>query len=156
MYFIIICSHYLWLIRINNIEIKKKLPAELPLLLGTEDQLQQVLFNLMSNAIESMESTEQKQLTIETHYSLSENQIHVSFTDTGIGIPKKNLLKLYEPFFTTKKKGKGVGLGLSLVYGIIERHHGQIKVKSKLNKYTTFKICLPLYDVTNEMQNREK
>ncbi|MBT4265853.1 MAG: PAS domain S-box protein [Deltaproteobacteria bacterium] len=144
------------LIRINNIEIKKKLPAELPLLLGTEDQLQQVLFNLMSNAIESMESTEQKQLTIETHYSLSENQIHVSFTDTGIGIPKKNLLKLYEPFFTTKKKGKGVGLGLSLVYGIIERHHGQIKVKSKLNKYTTFKICLPLYDVTDEMQNREK
>ncbi len=144
------------LIRINNIEIKKELAAELPQLLGTEDQLQQVLFNLMSNAIESMESTEQKQLMIETHYSLSENQIHISFTDTGIGIPKKNLLNLYEPFFTTKIKGKGVGLGLSLVYGIIERHHGQIKVKSKLNKGATFKICLPVGDIKDEMQRREK
>ncbi|MBU2511575.1 PAS domain-containing protein [bacterium] len=144
------------LIKINNIQIEKKLAEQLPRLLGAEDPLQQVLVNLMSNAIEAMETSKKKLLTIETNYSLAENRIHISFTDTGVGIPEKHFPKLYEPFFTTKKKGKGVGLGLSLVYGIIEKHHGKIAVTSKLNEGTTFEISLPVDNVADKTQIREK
>ncbi len=144
------------LIKINSISVKKKFSTQLPMLLGAEDQLQQVLVNLLSNAIEAMETTETKQLTIETRYSLAENRIYVSFTDTGIGIPEDHQLKLYEPFFTTKKKGKGIGLGLSLVYGIIKKHHGKIVIDSIVNKGTTFQISLPVENVTSDMQWRRK
>ncbi|MCP4754283.1 MAG: PAS domain-containing protein [Proteobacteria bacterium] len=144
------------LIKINNIQITKKLATQLPRLLGAEDPLQQVLVNLMSNAIEAMETTEEKRLTIETRYSLAENRIYVSFMDTGIGIPEEHFLKLYEPFFTTKKKGKGVGLGLSMVYGIIEKHHGKITIESNLNKGTTFQISLPVDRVADETETAER
>ncbi len=117
------------LIKINNIEIERALDQELPKLLGAEDQLQQVLMNLISNAVEAMESSEEKLLKIKTGYSLADNRITLSISDTGIGIPEEHSSKLYDPFFTTKKKGKGVGLGLSLVYGIVHKHKGLIEAK---------------------------
>jgi two-component system, NtrC family, sensor kinase len=132
------------LIKINNIEIDKQLEENLPKMLGAEDQLQQVLMNLISNAIEAMESSENKQLKITTEYSLAENTVTLSVSDSGVGIPRELFPKLYEPFFTTKKKGKGVGLGLSLVYGIVHKHKGHIDLESDSDRGTTFVINLPI------------
>lgn len=70
--------------------------------------------------------------------------IEIKVRDTGSGIPKEDLPNIFEPFFTTKKEGKGLGLGLSTVYGIIERHRGTIHVESEVGKGTSFTIRLPL------------
>jgi len=101
--------------------------------------------NLISNAAEALESRQgDRILTIETQYFPQKGSIAVSFRDTGVGIPPENLSKLFEPFFSTKKKGKGVGLGLSVAYGIIQEHGGSIQVQSEEGKWTTFSIELPL------------
>jgi two-component system cell cycle sensor histidine kinase/response regulator CckA len=70
----------------------------------------------------------------------------ISFSDTGCGIPKKHLDKIFEPFFTTKEVGKGTGLGLTVVYGIIKNHDGFITVYSEEGKGTTFHIYLPVIE----------
>jgi len=132
------------LLKINQIETIQKLDINLPGILGSEDQLQQVIMNFLSNAVEAMESTPIKQLNVSTGYQLSDNTVYLSFEDTGIGIPKENHYRLFEPFFTTKKKGKGVGLGLSVAYGIIKDHDGKIDIDSKPDKGTTFTIKLPI------------
>ncbi|MCK5100711.1 MAG: hypothetical protein KAR45_21550, partial [Desulfobacteraceae bacterium] len=80
---------------------------------------------------------------ISTRYSLKDDSIIIKFADAGSGIPKKIISKIFEPFYTTKRKGKGVGLGLSVVYGIIQEHGGNIYVDSVPDKGTTFKITLP-------------
>ena len=118
------------LIKINNVTVEQKLDLGLPELTGSEDQLQQVIMNFLSNSVEAMEASGGGKLTIETRYSAKDDKIVVCFSDSGIGIPEENLLKIFEPFFTTKKKGKGVGLGLSVAYGIIKQHGGTIKVDS--------------------------
>jgi two-component system NtrC family sensor kinase len=70
--------------------------------------------------------------------------VAVSIKDTGIGIPEKNLDKVFEPFFSTKPVGKGTGLGLSLCFGIIEAHGGRLEIKSKHFKWTEVKVLLPV------------
>ena len=132
------------LLKINNIKVKKRMDPDLPDLTGSEDQLQQVFMNIVSNAAEAMESTGKGELSITTRHSSKNGKIMVSFKDTGVGIPDENLSKLFEPFFTTKKKGKGVGLGLSVAYGIIQEHHGSINVQSEKGNGTTFIIEIPL------------
>ena len=74
----------------------------------------------------------------------TDNFLEVVISDTGCGIPKEDLKNIFEPFFTTKEEGKGVGLGLSVVYGIITRHNGSIEVESELNKGSVFKVRLPI------------
>ncbi len=76
---------------------------------------------------------------------MENNQIIIQIEDTGCGISKEHLSKLFTPFFTTKKEVKGVGLGLAVSYGIIQRHHGKISVKSKEGEGTTFSIYLPTH-----------
>ena len=132
------------LLKIDGIKVETKLDPNLPELVGSEDQLQQVFMNLVSNAAEAMEVKSAGCLQIETKYSPAENCIEVGFSDNGVGIPDPNLARLFEPFFTTKKKGKGVGLGLSVVYGIIQEHGGSISVQSKPAEGTTFQVKLPL------------
>ncbi len=100
--------------------------------------------NLVSNAVESVESKGKGVITIETKYFPTTERVIAIFQDTGIGIPQENFTMIFEPFFTTKKTGKGVGLGLALAYGIIQEHGGFIKVNSTIGKGTTFKIDLPL------------
>ncbi len=131
------------LLKIEGIRVKTKLDPDLPDLLGSEDQLQQVFMNLVSNAAEAME-TAGGRLSIETKNLAGEDKLQINFIDTGHGIPEEDIPKLFEPFFTTKKKGKGVGLGLSVAYGIIQEHGGSIYVKSKLGQGTTFQVKLPL------------
>jgi two-component system NtrC family sensor kinase len=131
------------LLKIDGIKVETDLDFSLPDLIGSEDQLQQVFMNLISNAAEAMEA-KGGVLRIETRHSLREGKLLVDFKDTGVGIPEENLLKLFEPFFTTKKKGKGVGLGLSVAYGIVQEHAGSIYVESRVGEGTTFHVKLPL------------
>jgi two-component system, NtrC family, sensor kinase len=131
------------LLKIGGIKVATQLDPGLPDMFGSEDQLQQVFMNLVTNAAEAME-TKGGRLYIETRYLADEAKLQIDFRDTGHGIPDKDIPKLFEPFFTTKKKGKGVGLGLSVAYGIIQEHGGSIYVKSKVGQGTTFQVKLPL------------
>jgi two-component system, NtrC family, sensor kinase len=130
------------LLRLNKIRIIEDLERNLPLIKGSEDQIQQVVMNLISNAVESMAQAQRKRLTLKTCSSPDKNAVKMQITDTGAGIPNANISKIFEPFFTTKKKGKGVGLGLSVVYGIIEEHGGKMYVESTEGRGTCFTITL--------------
>jgi PAS domain S-box-containing protein len=132
------------LLKINSIKVNKIIDPSLPNLMGSEDQLQQVVMNLVSNAAEAMEGKDGGKITIKTGYSLHSNKIEISIKDNGTGIPREDLPKLFEPFYTTKKKGKGVGLGLSVVYGIVNEHGGTINVESQPGEGTTFNLEFPL------------
>jgi C4-dicarboxylate-specific signal transduction histidine kinase len=141
------------LLKIDGVKVENKLDPDIPDLLGSEDQLQQVFMNLVSNATEAMETTGGGVLSIEASHVLSEDSLQINLKDTGPGIPQENIPKLFEPFFTTKKKGKGVGLGLSVAYGIIQEHGGSIYVKSELGEGTTFQVTLPLRSAGNQHEN---
>ena len=130
------------LLRLNKIRIIEDLERNLPLIEGSEDQIQQVVMNLISNAVESMAQAPGKRLTLKTASIRDKNAVKMQIMDTGAGIPKAYISKIFEPFFTTKKKGKGVGLGLSVVYGIIEEHGGKMYVDSTEGRGTCFTITL--------------
>jgi len=132
------------LLKINGVKVEKRLDPQLPDMEGSEDHLQQVFMNIVSNAAEAMEPTKGGVLGIETKHSLKDGKITITFNDTGEGISSENLSKLFEPFFTKKRTGKGVGLGLSVAYGIIEDHGGSINVKSEMGKGSSFEVQLPL------------
>ena len=132
------------LLKINNIRLEKVLDPQLPEVVASEDHLQQVFMNLLSNAAEAMEGSEEGTLIVETRHLPDDEAIVVSFSDTGPGIARENISKLFEPFFTTKKKGKGVGLGLSVAYGIVQEHGGAIEVESTPGQGATFKVILPV------------
>jgi two-component system, NtrC family, sensor kinase len=133
------------LLKLHSVEVEEDLAPDLPDLIGSEDRLQQVFMNLLSNAAEAIEAGDgERVLRIETKHLPEKGCVSVSFADTGVGIPRENLSELFEPFFSTKKKGKGVGLGLSVAYGIIQEHGGSIHVQSEEGKGTVFTIELPL------------
>ena len=121
----------------------RRLAPSLPEIVGSEDQLQQVFMNIISNAGEAMEA-KGGTLTIKTEHVPNDKKIIIRFEDTGPGIPPENIQKLFEPFFTTKKEGKGVGLGLSVAYGIVQEHGGNIHVQSRLGEGTVFTVDVPL------------
>jgi PAS domain S-box-containing protein len=117
----------------------KKDYGNLPPIKCYPQQIAQVFMNLLINAVNSIE--EQGAITIKTWNK--DGSIWVAISDTGVGIPQESLSKIFEPFFTTKEAGKGTGLGLSITYEIIQRHKGDITVKSEVGKGTTFTIRIP-------------
>lgn len=123
----------------NKIELKTDF-AELPLVLCYPNLLNQVFMNLIMNAIQSIEDTG----TIEIITQIANNKVLISISDTGVGISEKNLLKIFDPGFTTKGMGVGTGLGLSICYQIIQKHKGQILINSLVGECTTFTLELPL------------
>jgi signal transduction histidine kinase len=127
--------------RLSKIEILKELEPSLPKLMADPSQLQQVFTNLILNAIQAM--PEGGKLFLRT--SLINNQLKMEVKDTGCGISPENMQKLFTPFFTTKKEVKGVGLGLAVSYGIIQRHRGKIEVQSREGAGSTFTVYLPLH-----------
>ncbi len=130
----------------KNITFKKDLHKNLPLLALVADQIQQVFVNILLNAVDVIiERPRMNGDTISVDTDLEEDNIVVTFTDSGKGIPEENYAKVFEPFFTTKKEGKGTGLGLWVSYGIIKSFQGDIKVSSKLGEGTTFIITLPIH-----------
>ncbi len=133
------------LLKLNGVKkVEKHFYPDLPEIVGSEDQLQQVFMNIISNAAETIEAAGGGDLSVATKYLSKSGRIAVSFKDTGVVIPKENVSKIFEPFFTTKKKGKGVGLGLSVAYGIVRDHSGTIFVEPEEGKGNTFTIKLPL------------
>ena len=132
------------LLKLNGVRVERHFALDLPSLMGSEDQLQQVFMNLISNAVEAMEASEGGVLGVGTEFIQESGTVRIRVEDTGIGIPQENIPRLFEPFFTTKKKGKGVGLGLSVAYGIIQDHDGSIRVESEVEKGTVFEIMFPL------------
>jgi signal transduction histidine kinase/DNA-binding response OmpR family regulator len=112
---------------------------DLPLVLGDENQLQQVFVNILLNAYQALPAGGQLRITSRS----MDGQVQAVFTDTGIGIPAENLKRIFDPFFTTKEVGQGTGLGLSVSYGIIEQHGGTIEVESEPNAGATFVVRLP-------------
>jgi two-component system NtrC family sensor kinase len=125
--------------QLQHVEVLKELDPALPKISADFDQLQQVCTNLIMNAIQAMPKG--GKLTIRT--SADGTEVRVEVQDTGVGISPENMRKLFTPFFTTKREVKGVGLGLAVSYGIIQRHHGRIEVKSKEGEGSTFTVHLP-------------
>ncbi len=125
---------------LQHIQTIKELDPTLPNLMADFDQLYQVCTNLILNAIQAMPNG--GKLTLRT--SVSNRHLKLEVQDTGCGISPENMRKLFTPFFTTKRESKGVGLGLAVAYGIIQRHQGRIEVQSKEGEGTTFTIYLPL------------
>ncbi|HQJ76241.1 MAG TPA: ATP-binding protein [Bacteroidota bacterium] len=122
----------------KDIEIKLELDSNIPLIKVDAKQIQQVLINLLSNAIESI--NHKGEIIIKT--LLQNNSIFLSISDTGEGISKENLSRIFEPFYT--KKVSGTGLGLSVVKQILDSHHATITVQSEVNKGTSFTIQFPI------------
>jgi len=117
-------------IKINKIVLVTELGAGLPGVLMNRNQVQQVIVNLCSNAIDAVSGcAEDRRMAIKTR-SVNDNFIEISVSDNGPGIPPETQKRIFEPFFTTKEVGKGTGLGLSLSYEIIKKHNGTIEVES--------------------------
>jgi two-component system, NtrC family, sensor kinase len=125
----------------QNIKIVRKFDPELPNVLIDAGQLQQVVMNIVINAVDAME--ESGVLTIDTCRDPRRQEILIKISDTGKGIPEDVLPLIFEPFFTTKKVGKGTGLGLAIVHGIITRAGGKVEVENSPNG-ATFIIRLPI------------
>jgi len=124
-----------------NIKIKTYLDPKIPEIMASTNQMRQVMLNMIKNAKEAMP----KGGTLMIATGRDKDRVLIHIRDTGVGIPEENKSKIFEAFFTTKQKVKGVGLGLSVCYGIIKDHGGEIKVESEEGKGTTFTICLPIY-----------
>jgi len=129
----------------QGIEMELGLSEKLPHVLGDKNQIEQVLLNIISNAWDAMEGCSKKVLAIQTDLGQKGKQVEIRLSDTGVGMKTEEIEQIFNPFFTTKESDKGIGLGLSISYRIIEAHQGKIEVKSELNKGTTFIVTLPVY-----------
>lgn len=125
--------------QLNGIRVTTVLEP-LPPIMADSEQIQQVIINMMTNSIQSIITN--GEIIIRT--TAEKDNIKISITDNGCGIPQENIGKIFDPFFTTKKLGEGTGLGLSTCYGIIKQHNGSIDVKSEVGTGTTFIIRLPI------------
>ena len=129
-------------LELDNIDIQTHYDQNLSDLVGDAEKLKQVFMNLLINARQAIHKNGRIQVTI--RHDVSGNQVLVCVADDGPGIPEANQEKIFDPFFTTKPTGQGTGLGLSVSYGIIEDHGGEIEVASGRQGGTEFRIRLPL------------
>lgn len=133
---IMLINHHL---QLNNIKLEKDYCCNYIEFECDKNLIQQALIAIFINAVEAMPYG--GTLTIKVY--CSEIYLYIEIIDTGVGIPKENLDKIFEPFFSTKSSGKGTGLGLSVVYGIVKQHNGRINVESEVNKGTKVTIIFP-------------
>jgi two-component system NtrC family sensor kinase len=124
----------------SNIQVEVFFDPDIPEIMASTNQMRQVMLNIFKNAKEAMP----KGGALFVRASKEDNRVLIHIQDTGMGIPEEIRDKIFEAFFTTKQKVKGVGLGLSVCYGIIKDHGGEIKVESEEGKGTTFTISLPI------------
>lgn len=141
----------------KNVRLRIETSGDIPVINGNSTQIEQVIMNLVVNAIDAMPDggaieirtllSDLRQYPTLVHPLLSPGKyVVLTISDTGKGIPDDIKSKVFDPFFTTKGPGKGTGLGLSMVYGIVKEHKGVINLKSELNNGTTFEIYLPSSD----------
>ena len=135
-------------LNIVNFEVKYRADvvlefSEIPEVECVPSQLNQVFLNLIMNAAQAQSPETRGKIVIST--GTVEDNVWVEVSDNGVGIAKENLNKIFEPFFTTKEQGAGIGLGLSLSYGIIQKHRGSLTVSSEPGVGTTFRIEIPVH-----------
>jgi len=129
----------------GQIRLDLELEADPPPILGDAANLEQVVMNLAINARDAM--PQGGRLLLRTQ-RWGDGQFRLSVQDTGSGIPEAHLERIFEPFFTTKEIGKGTGLGLAMVFGIVQAHQGQVSVESTLGQGTTFHLDFPISEAT--------
>jgi len=136
--------------------IKSDIPPEIELVINVPEEvmikadkqtIQQVLMNLIINAVQSIAEGHKGRVSINAWNNREKGSIGITIRDTGMGIEQENISKIFDPFFTTKEVGKGFGLGLYIAHGIIERHNGSIEVKSVPGQGSIFIIHLPLGEI---------
>ncbi len=125
----------------RKISLQLNLQKNLPKVTSDKGQLQQVFLNIINNAIDAVKA--EGQITASS-YTQNNQLVRVSISDNGHGIPKEILKHIFEPFYTTKEKGKGTGLGLSISYGIMQKLGGTIYVESEVKRGTTFTVEIPI------------
>jgi C4-dicarboxylate-specific signal transduction histidine kinase len=133
---------------LQNIEVKLDLDETLPPILAHSNRLEQVIFNLVTNARDAINhkqnnGAENDNRLIKIRSHKEGDRIAVTVSDTGIGISADAEDKIFEPFFTTKETGKGMGLGLSIAYGIVRDYGGDIQFEGKEGEGTIFKLTFP-------------
>jgi len=127
--------------QMHAVQVRTELSTvELPVR-GDRGRLQQVLVNIVVNALDAMRDG--GALTVRTGYSEKPGFCRVAISDSGCGIREDHLPHIFEPFYTTKEVGRGIGLGLAISYGIVRQHGGDIEVQSQVGAGTTFRIMLP-------------
>jgi signal transduction histidine kinase len=132
--------------RKKNVTLSKKYAPDLPQVKVDAEQIKQVLLNMLLNGIQAIKG--EGQIWIETRMvqvptaDTTESFVQIEIRDTGMGIPKENLEKIFDPFFSTRPEGSGLGLAIS--HQIIHEHGGFINVESEVGKGTSFKVHLPL------------
>jgi signal transduction histidine kinase len=126
----------------SRITVIRDYDTALPPLMLDREKIKQVFINLVMNARHAMES--QGTIRLQTRYLADKHRVDLRITDDGIGIPEADITRIFEPFFTTKPTGQGTGLGLSVTYGIIRDHGGDISVTSRAGEGSTFTIELPV------------
>jgi len=138
----------------QNIQIVHEASPDLPLIRGDKSKLEQVFINLLMNSAEAMKG--EGKLTVSASVTPGGDRVQLWFQDTGPGIPPHYLSRLFDPFFTTKDVGQGVGLGLSISYGIIQKHLGRIYVERTGPEGSVFVIELPVYHEVEDKPPGEK
>lgn len=139
-----------------TIEIQQHIDVELDMVAADATQIHQILMNLCTNASHAMQKNGgvldinldeiefDSKIKIQYPAIMEGKYLRLTVSDTGHGIPKEEIEQIFDPYFTTKEKGEGTGLGLAVVHGIVKSHNGHIRVYSKPGKGTTFHIYLPL------------
>jgi len=127
-------------LQLRKVEFDHRLQEDLPVIQADRKQLEQVLLNLINNSLDAM--PDGGHLLIETE-TRSDQFVAIKIADTGQGIERENIERLFQPMFTTKEIGQGTGLGLTICRAIIKEHGGAIEVKSTVGEGTTFSVFLP-------------
>lgn len=125
----------------RQVEIRRHYASSLPPVSVDEDKMAQVYMNVLLNAVQAID--DQGTVTIHTAYDRVSDTVRIRFSDTGPGIPAALLGRIFDPFFTTKKDQDGTGLGLSVSYGIVQEHDGDIQVESRPGQGSVFTVILP-------------
>ncbi len=133
---------------LGGVGLDVSLDRHMPEIPCDASQLQQVIINLVMNAAEAV--PEGGQVAVRTQFDKEEDVVLMMVEDTGGGIPEDHQARIFDPFFTTKEASKGVGLGLTVVYGIVESHGGNIELTSEMGKGTIFKVSLPVHPLVEE------
>jgi two-component system NtrC family sensor kinase len=125
----------------RNITLNLDVPDSLPALVSDRGKLQQIFLNLINNAFQAVNDGGRIDIAAKV---VDAEHVVVSVSDNGCGISEENRQKIFDPFFSTKKRSGGTGLGLSISHGLVQRLGGQIAVESELGKGTTFTVTLPI------------
>ena len=136
-----------------NIRVVRRLASDLPATRADPDLIEQVLANLVTNAVQALES-HPGQRVLEVSTERCGDAIRISVADTGPGIPTQIVDRVFDPFFTTKGPGRGTGLGLSICYSIMEEHRGKIWAESQVGKGSRFIVELPVVKCADAVEER--